>query len=159
MIPHRSRKNGTTTGKRTAYSMTNRRKGRNRSASFCRRRMSRDSCTWATHWTAPCRISSSATSVCRATMCSGSPARTMQASPRRSRWRSRLPRKASRSTIWAVKNSWNGYGSGRKNTAIPSAVRSASWAPPATGPGNASPWTPYAPALCRKCSAPSMKRA
>jgi hypothetical protein len=63
--------------------------------SSCLPQTSPASCTWATPWTAPCRISSSASSAWRATPPCGYPAWTTPASPPRSRWkRSCAPRRA-----------------------------------------------------------------
>ena len=52
-----------------------------------------------------------------------------------------MAKKARPVTIWAGKNSSNGFGSGKPNPAAPSPVSCVAWARLATGRASASPWT------------------
>jgi hypothetical protein len=73
------------------------------------------------------------------------PGRTMPASPPRTWWRRNWPPKAPTATSWAGINSSRRSGAGARSTAVPSSTSSNAWGPPATGTGNASPWTRGSP--------------
>ena len=53
---------------------------------------------------------------------------------------------------WAARRSSRGSGSGRPSPAAPSSTSCGAWAPPATGPASASPWTRACRAPCARCS-------
>ena len=111
-------------------------------------------------WIPHCRISSPASSGCRAIPHCGCPARTTPVLPPRSRWRRTCGSTRARPVMtWAGRSSWNGCGSGRKSTAAASWNSRRSWAFPATGTAPASPWTRAVPRPSGRPSASSMTRA
>ena len=81
-------------------------------------RTSRGSCTWATPWTRPGRISSSATSACRAMPRCGCRAPTMPSIATEAKIVADDARKrASRSRTWAARSFWSAPGTGKSSTA------------------------------------------
>ena len=129
--------------------------------SSSRRRMSPACSPWATSSTTPSRTSSPARRAWTARKCSGCPAPTTPASPRRPWWKhaARRQAKSGTATIWAARNFWSTSGNGRKNTAASSSSNSKSSARRAIGRANGSRWTRSIRAACNECSSIFTKRA